>query len=132
MAKKYDGWAKKELKKVPYKILIPRVTISNNNLIRMHYRARMNIRDTWKDEVAVACGHVPSVSTYEKRKVRIFSYRHRRLDKDNFNGGLKPLIDALRHNKLIYDDNPRYFEYEAEQRIDREDLRTEIFIYIKK
>ena len=86
----------KELEEIPYKILIPRTTISNNKLMRMHFRARMKHRDMWKDEVAVACGHVPAVSTYERRTAKIFSYRHKRLlDQDNFNGGLKRMRQLL-------------------------------------
>ena len=62
------------------------------------------------------------------KKVKIISYRKRKCDKDNFEGGLKLLIDALKYIGLIFDDSPKWLKLEAQQQIDRNFPRTEIFI----
>ena len=42
----------------------------------------------------------------EKRCVKITRYSSRKLDYGNLVGGCKPLLDALKHAKLIVDDSP--------------------------
>jgi len=60
--------------------------------------------------------------------VKFISYRVSLLDEDNFNGGLKPLIDCMKEMDIIYDDAPDFFSYEAEQvRVkSKSEQRTEI------
>lgn len=121
-----------EIKKMPYLISFPRVTPSNNKLIRMHYRKRKVLRETFgKELMAAEDWRIPEVKQEQRRKVKIISFREKLLDKDNFYGGLKPLLDALIDRRKIYDDSPKYLELESEQRIliGQETPRTDILIY---
>jgi hypothetical protein len=45
-----------------------------------------------------------------KRRVKILRYGTRILDIDNWHGGCKPLIDALKEKKIIIDDNAKWCE----------------------
>jgi hypothetical protein len=47
--------------------------------------------------------------------VRFVGYRCRPLDPDNFAGGVKDLLDGLRHSKLIPGDTPEQIRLETEQ-----------------
>ena len=47
--------------------------------------------------------------------VRFIGYRVRPLDPDNFAGGCKDLLDALRHSKLIPGDEPWRIIFETAQ-----------------
>ena len=70
------------------------------------------------------------ITTPRKMKLNIVSYRKSFLDKDNFIGGLKPLIDAIKELKLIYDDSPEFLDDDYKQKIEkkRKNQRTEIII----
>jgi hypothetical protein len=111
---------------------IPRLTPSNNKLIRMHYMELYNLNKTWLWEITYASAeaglNIPIATPKEKRTVNIISYRKRRLDPDNFEGGLKPLIDALKKRNLIYDDHEKYIDLKAYQAIEKDRQRTEITI----
>ncbi len=47
--------------------------------------------------------------------VRFIGYRVRPLDPDNFAGGCKDLLDALRHSSLIYGDEPWRIDFQTRQ-----------------
>lgn len=122
---------KEEIKKMPYLIVIDRLTPSNNKILRLHWTKRRKLNDYWIWELIVATDwRVPRAKEKEKRKVKIVSYRKRRMDPDNFTGGLKPLIDALVKRQLIWDDHVKYLELETEQRLDKDWQRTEILIFL--
>ena len=60
-------------------------------------------------------------------RVRITRYAARLLDLDNFAGGCKPLIDAMRKRGLIVDDDPASVSLEfAQAKCSRADERTEL------
>lgn len=119
------------MKKMPYLIVIDRLSISSNKLLRMHWRKRWKLNIEWQWEVALAEGwRIPTVKEKEKRKVKIISYRKRRMDPDRFVGGLSPLIDALKKAQLIWDDHVKYLELETEQRLDKNWQRTEVLIFL--
>jgi len=63
-----------------------------------------------------------------KKEVTVISIRKKLMDPDNFIGGLKPLLDALKENKLIVDDSPEWIDLEGFQEIDIKNPRTEIII----
>lgn len=64
-----------------------------------------------------------------KKKLTVHSYRWGILDRENFIGGLKPLIDALKKIGLIVDDNAKWLEHgNHKQTCSRTNRRTEIFI----
>jgi len=115
---------------------IPRLTPSNNVLLRMHHMDRAKLNNTWHWEVKAAIndfehsrGEIP-VSGKDKRGVKIVSYRKQKMDTDNFYGGLKPILDALVCHYLIWDDGPKFIELKAEIRIDLDNPRTVIEISI--
>ena len=112
---------------------IPRLTPSNNQLLRMHYMTRHNLNITWRWAVVAAIleedlAPPPDAKKEERRVVIIISYRPRRLDPDNYTGGLKPLLDALKKRNLIYDDHEKYIDLRPFQRAERDRQRTEVII----
>lgn len=124
------------------KIILSYISPSNNQLLRMHHMKRHGLQESLDWMVFVANRRsgengnlryeeiIPPLDDNQKvkRKVKIISYRKRKLDRDNFLGGLKILIDSLHHNRLIYDDSDEYLDLEAEQKIDSKCPRTEIII----
>lgn len=64
------------------------------------------------------------------RCVKIISYRSRFLDEqDNLRYGVKAIMDALKWNKLIVDDNPTWCKVTVEQiKCKRKEERTEVRI----
>lgn len=114
---------------------IPRLTLSNNELLRMHFIVRKDLNATWWWEIKAAINKFEHNRTEisrstgpVKRGVLIVSYRKKKLDDDNFFGGLKPLLDSLVAHKLIWDDNPEVLELRAEIQIDTKDQRTVVEI----
>lgn len=86
---------------------------------------------TWQQEIFAYLLDHPEADRQARvgrRKVKVVSYRKRRCDYDNFVGGLKPCIDGLKLNGLIIDDSEKYIDLEPEQKLDRNNIRTEIFI----
>lgn len=119
------------------KIEIKTLTPSNNKLIRMHFRNYKKFKDrlAWElfAELVDHDDQIPKATNPEDyRKVKLNSYRVSLLDEDNFNGGLKPLIDCMKELKVIYDDSPKYFSYEAEQvKVSKKsDQKTEIIFFL--
>jgi len=114
------------------KITLPIVTPSLNELLRMHWAEKTRLRKIYEAHLrgsiyGIGMEIVPALKG-KKRKAIITSYRPRRIDTDNYIGGLKILIDAMRDVCLIYDDGVKHFELTADQKTDREKPRTEIYI----
>ena len=70
-----------------------------------------------------------------KQKVKkilvIKRYGSRIYDQDNFIGGLKPLIDAMKEKGIVYDDTEKWLQLKAEQvKCRRNEEKVEIFITI--
>jgi len=114
---------------------IPRVTPSNNVLLRMHHMERAKLNNTWHWEIRAAINdwehkyrELVMAGYGEKRRVKILSCRRNQLDKDNLLGGTKPLIDALVHHHLIWNDTPGDMELLVDQKIDRNNIGTYIEI----
>lgn len=111
------------------KIILPLVTPSLNELLRIHFRKRKRLKQDYEWQL-IASGANDSqykVNGIKKRRVEIRSFRSRLLDQDNFIGGLKPLLDSLVEMDLLLDDGPEYLSLKAEQENSR-DQRTEIII----
>ena len=91
---------------------IPVTTPSLNEIIRQCNWKRSQERQRLGFEILVANrevgigAEIPVALDYEVRAIGIRQYRERLLDRDNFVGGLKPLIDALRDNRMIFNDDP--------------------------
>ena len=115
------------------KLILTQLTPSNNVLIRMHYRARKRLKESYMWELLAAMNengiNQVNVVPGDRKKLMIISYRKKLLDPDNLTGGLKVLIDSLVDMRLIHDDSPKYLEMqEPGQRIDLKNSRTEIYI----
>lgn len=114
---------------------IPRVTPSNNVMLRMHHMARHKLNETWMWEIRVAIneweeerGELVMAGWGVKRGLRVESHRHNTVDEDNLLGGLKPLIDALVHHRLLWDDTPKDIELKVDQKINRDNTGTYVEI----
>lgn len=109
---------------------MPRLTPSLNKLIRMHWRERQKLQQTWDWEVKAAMRETYQEITFDhpKRRVRIISYRKRIMDTDNYIGGLKPLCDSLISNHLLVDDSNKFMVLDASQERDLKRPRTEVII----
>jgi len=116
-------------------VTIKTLTPSLNKLLRMHFQERKRLKEKLGWEVYAELNEVnPNYEVCiipQKSCLIITSYRKSFLDKDNFIGGLKLLVDAIKELRLIYDDSPEYLTLKAEQRIEkkRKNQRTEISIY---
>lgn len=126
----------KERTKTPdeAKLIIKSLSPSLNKLLRMHWGERKKLKEDLAWEVFAELNKLNPdyevVVIPQKVFIKITSYRKSFLDKDNFIGGLKPLIDAIKELKLIYDDSEEFLNLEAEQRIEKKKKsnRTEIII----
>lgn len=117
-----------------FQMVVWRRTPTNNELLGLHWRARMRLRDEWYYLVKVAAQEfdVPIQGQKERREIRIVSYRLQLADEDNLRGGAKPVIDALKNGNYIRNDDPQSISQEVEQiQIHRrKDERTLIYIQI--
>lgn len=111
------------------RIILPIVTMSNNELIRMHFRTQTKIKDMYQWELVVVGANDPKYKAElgERRRLTIISYRKKLHDPDNFVGGLKLLIDVLVRMDLICDDSDKYIELIALQEV-KKPYQTEITI----
>jgi len=117
------------------KIIIKTLTPSLNPLLRMNRFKRIKLKESFAWEVFAELREqnpdYEVIATPHKMRMNIISYRKSFLDKDNFYGGLKPLVDAIKELRLIYDDSEEFLNLEAEQRIEKKkkNNRTEIIIF---
>lgn len=96
-----------------FRIVIPIATPSLNELLGMHFGARLRLSKKIHIMVAL-CGHgIPKATS--KRHLTIERHGKRQLDKDNLYGGAKLLIDVLKKRGMITDDSPEHVELEVTQ-----------------
>lgn len=116
------------------KLTIPRLPKSPNSLRARHWSVKHKDKKIWDMFIAVL---VPSeaklLEGYRDRRmvqVRLF-YAGRPLDPDNLHGSIKPILDALKNNWLIYDDAEEWLVYTVSQQkvATRKEERTEIAIW---
>lgn len=53
----------------------------------------------------------------QKKTLIIERYGSRLLDRDNYHGGCKPMIDAIKEKGLIVDDSPKWCEIEWKEQV---------------
>lgn len=98
-------------------------TPSGNTLLRMHWSKRSKLNKYWRHQVweRLVLELRPWIHREPGCKMRVTITRiaTRTLDKDNLYAGVKPLVDALKHNRLIDDDSPEHVELEVLQEIAR-------------
>ncbi|OGD09386.1 MAG: hypothetical protein A2Y86_05220 [Candidatus Aminicenantes bacterium RBG_13_62_12] len=112
-------------------IWIPLLMPSNNKLLRMHRQTYKRLLWSVMWGIKASCD-VPEGRPINRRRVTIIAHVKKRLDDDNFQGGLKPLLDALQNLNFIRTDHPRWIDKEARQTLIRkgsgEDPWTEVII----
>lgn len=99
----------------PIRIEVPIIAPSLNTWERMHWGKKRPIKEMWCTRVFVA---LPSQQRNEliafvaqnRPKMRLWFHqrRHGELDEDNLIGGLKVAIDALKVNRFLVDDSPKF------------------------
>lgn len=89
--------------------------LSRNILDRMHWAAKMKLKNLYRILIRnkMKLNKINSIDDYAKIQIEV--YNKRLMDIDNVWGGLKPFIDALRHEKYIHDDSPKYLDIEVKQ-----------------
>lgn len=95
---------------------IPEASPSLNEHKWKHWTHHLRLRRHWSLLVMVAKNEARVTSEpLEMSAVKITREGHRKLDHDNFVGGLKSLIDSLREQRLIVDDSPEHMILTTEQ-----------------
>ncbi len=102
-------------KGTPIVLTIPRTPPSYSQIIRMKVKDRIHMKILWRNEVMVAMrtfvgpnAFQGTFTDYKKgfKNVYIFQYRKALIrDKENLWASVKPILDALKHNHLIIDDD---------------------------
>lgn len=93
--------------------------VSRNKLDSMHWARRAEHAKMLKTLVRYELCRLQWPKNFTargKRLVVITGYRGRRLDEDNFSGGCKSLVDALRYHRLIVDDSSKWVRVEYHQK----------------
>ena len=85
-----------------------------NRWQRMHWAVRRKQGRVWQAAV-IALG-IPRVIKPCLRLVKFVRVGSRLVDTDGLYGGLKPVVDALKSVKAIWDDDPDHLSLYAEQR----------------
>ena len=106
---------------------------SNNQLLRMHWAARKNlkavfIREIWAQLIEKA--RFPVLREKKKKSVTVTLYRRgRRYDKPNAYGGAdKMIVDSLVELGIIWNDSRPWLDLTVQQELDHKNPRTEIEI----
>lgn len=102
---------------------IPRATPSMNATHHKHWRVIYRQKKLWQAEIWAArvqamfrpAGIICRYETPVRAKVTVERYSHGVLDDDNYRGGLKSVIDGLKSEGLIADDDPAHLELTATQ-----------------
>lgn len=88
---------------------------SNNKFVGHHWSRGHRDKKLWLQHLFAACsGNYPQANG-RRMRVTITSYRPRKLDSDNMNGGCKKLLDAMKTLGMIVDDSPKWIEAEFRQ-----------------
>jgi Holliday junction resolvase RusA-like endonuclease len=95
------------------KLDIQAVPPSLNKTLNMNRwdRARLNLE--WR--MQIRAGYMPNGAAREKQRVTITLWHSREYDRDNLFGAVKPVVDALKHWKLIVDDTKEWLELDVQQ-----------------
>jgi hypothetical protein len=108
---------------------IPGRLPTNNELLRAHWSKRGRLKKSYLNFLRLQLDNpFPEEAAKVRARVHVTAYLRRRYDEDNLHGGVKVLLDALRAARLIYQDSPRWLDLQVDQYLDRENMRTEIFV----
>ena len=103
-----------------WKIVVEMPTPSPNELNRMHWAERRRLKETFGWLLASALNKLPKIpKATGPRRLVIERHGRKALDQDNLAGGAKGLIDCIREQRLILDDNPNVCQMEFRQVVER-------------
>lgn len=89
------------------KLIIPQVPLSINQTRTMHWSKLRKIKDMWEEEIWFFIGENGIGTKYPFKKahisIKIFFKTNAKRDADNY--PCKEVIDAIKNNGLIIDDN---------------------------
>jgi len=103
-------------------IKVEAATPSPNELNRMHWAERRRLKETFGWLLASALNKLPKIpKATGPRRLVIERHGRKAMDQDNLAGGAKGLIDCIREQKLVLDDNPNVCQMEFRQIVSRKD-----------
>lgn len=98
-----------------YYLFIPEAAPSLNRYAYSHWRVRHADKQRWAKMIAAAALRAKATKAVGPRRVLFQRWGKRRLDHDNFVGGLKGPIDCLKKLGLIVDDDEQHATFLFEQ-----------------
>jgi len=110
------------------KCRIAAIPLTGNRYLHLHWAARGRERKRWESYLLQALGRYGPIAKKHKAWVLIRVWRKRLQDKDNLHTSLKPVLDALRHQRWIWQDSPKWLSsgFEEFRASKGEPERTEI------
>lgn len=96
------------------KLVIPDVPPSPNRVLGKHWSTKAGVKDAWV--MLVRSQIMPGRISTIKKQVKITLHHSRLYDKDNAYASCKPVIDALKHWNLIWDDSAAFLDLTVEQK----------------
>lgn len=102
---------------------IPRVPLSPNRMLRMHWAKRRKEQNSWVPEMFASLS--PENTEWmrlwarrdKKVKVKITVHHKRLFDPDNLYGSVKFILDVMRHLGFLKDDSPKWLKLKVYQRL---------------
>jgi len=123
--------------KLPVRLTIPRVPKSPNSLLQRHWRVVQNDKNDWKQRVAdllLEHRNIFGINKFNPAaracKVTIAVHSpYQEMDPDNLQAARKPILDALMHSGILYDDARQWCESTITQhKSTKKEMRTEITV----
>jgi len=109
------------------KLVIPAIPPSPNRILGKHWSVKAGEKNAW---VLLVRGQVlPKPVQKFRCRVAIRLFHPRQYDKDNLYASVKPVVDALKHWRLIRDDSSEWLDLDVQQeKCPKKFQRTEIYI----
>jgi len=109
------------------KLIIPAIPPSPNRILGKHWSVKAGEKNAW---VLWVRGQVlPKPVQKFKCRVAIWLFHPREYDRDNLFASVKPVVDALKHWRLIRDDSSEWLDLDVQQeKCPKKFQRTEIYI----
>ena len=106
------------------KLTIPAVPPSPNRVLGKHWSTKAGEKNKWILLVRAMSTPLP-MQFAERKKVDITLAHSRLYDEDNAYAAVKPVVDALKHWRLIWDDSPEWIDLIVwQEKCKRKDAHT--------
>lgn len=113
-----------------YRMVIPQVPLSPNQLLGRHWRAKFRHKKLWMQELSLFkpfTRYWKPFPAEDKMRVRITIHNASQYDRDNAWGACKPILDAMKALGLIVDDRAAYCDLTVlQEKSTRKEKRTVI------